>query len=593
MSIDRTLTEYKSPPTMARNPEAEQWLDNALQSQPLHFKKHSEVDLDPNSPINLSRFGFRNPNDIKIFLLSPAGDTVKGELSAQIALDEAIEEQQKFEQREHAGFIHRLKAYLLLWLIEKKGHAAEQLRELIEEQNNKAINQSKLAAQTSAPTTSRAAPKSQGLQQTLNDYNSAIKEHETQYKRVSEEESSLTESFEKLHRQKVALENKHAVYMEKLDKFDAELEQHEQLNVDELDAKIQAIETEIHAQSEKIMDLLASDTPGSEEEARKLLDQQNALNLELASLKDLHAQQNEKKVFYDADGDTTPSAKNAAFVVNSNQKIIKKDGTYYLLNQTENFDDLSPEQRQKAKADFQKAEPELMSVKKAVVHTLKMEKEFHNLDKKIDEVSQKTEEKRSEKMNLENKIMLLQSVRASIMQNPELNQENTPKPTPTMSGKAPSMSVSPPQSVIKFSVKLIPFLNMPGLSSKRLFDEVDQDVNTNKKDKSEIKDYFTKLLKQLGLGKIPSLAPLPQTTMQSLLQHMARFGADPTKPGVTPIKSPLDLQNDVKMSPPQESLHPTLSAKTQILRTQKIEEPAPKPESKPFNPTPSPFKTGY
>lgn len=584
MSIDKTLKHHSSL-SSANNPEAQRWLDKALESKKdLIFNKNlSQKDFDPNSPINLSRFGFRNPNDIKVFLLSPAGDTVKAKISEKIALDKAIEERNKFERYEEEKSKSRLKAYLLLWLIEKKGHAAARLRELIEEQNTNAINQSKALAQSTSPASS---PANKGLQDTINQYNNVIKEHQAQYQKLEKEETRLTELFENLQKQQVAIENKHAIYMEKLNQFDSELTQYEQMSPEALDAKITALEAAIERSVEETI----NGEELSDEKLAQLVVQQNALGLELENLLDLRAEQKKEKAFYNTEGEKTASLKDAAFITHSKQKIVKKDGIHYLVNKTENLDDLTPAQRQKAALDFEKSKSEIMAIPKLVVDTCNKEKEFHN--QRIDEVSKKTEETRNEKMNLENQINLLDSVRASLIQQSlELNPNNTPKPMPTVSGKAQSSSLSP-----QFSSKLTPFIKSPDLSNQ-LLKEIDDDKNLKSKDKKNMKDFFTTLVRSLGLGTIPSLAPLPPTTMQSLLEHMARFGADATKPGLTSIQNPLDLRNDaqkrnnVQQAPSSTNQkNSTLSSQPQTPQPEKVAEEKPPRTFNPMPTTPSPYK---
>lgn len=119
MSKYQSTTDRDYP--LANNPEADHWLDEAIMSQPLYFAEPSDKDLDPDSPINLSRFGLHNATQVKAFLSSSAGETLKTEIKAQAALDEAIEEQHMFELREQEKQNQLIKAHLLLWLIEKKG----------------------------------------------------------------------------------------------------------------------------------------------------------------------------------------------------------------------------------------------------------------------------------------------------------------------------------------------------------------------------------------------------------------------------------------------------------------------------------------
>ncbi|MFJ1268114.1 hypothetical protein ACD661_06065 [Legionella lytica] len=600
---------------LANNLEADHWLDEAMKSQPLYFAKPSDKDLEPNSPINLSRFGLHNATQVKAFLTSSAGETLKTEIKVQAAIDDAIEEQHMFELREQEKLNHRLRAHLLLWFIEKKGHAASHLRELIEELNTKAINQSKPDAKENKASKEPSKANAELLRHTLNSYNAEIKKCEEQHQLASAEESKLTEEFENLHKQKVRLDNKHDLFMDKMAAFHEQIETYEQLSNEELDAQMAEMETKLHSLTDTISDLLASGEPGSEEEAYALLDQQNALNLDIAQLIDIRSSREKQKAFYDANGTEVPSAKDASFIVGKDKQIIKHDdnyyfadinskiaernGTHYLIDKEANIDEMTPEELEQAQeqlelaaAHFHKSEHEISTVNKAVTKTLKMEKEFHDLDKRMDDVAAKTQEKRDEKMNLENKKNLLQSVRASfIQQNPGLEQDTAPKPSPTLSGKAQpaSMPTPAPQAVIKITQTLIPFLSLRR-SPKDISNEIDKNKDLNPKEKGQAKDYFSRLIKLLSLGKIPSLAPLPETTMQSLLQHMSRFGALQAKPGVSTEKGPLDKQQDVKMSPPLDGPHAKVGPKPPTPKP--VNNPEQEPEMKPFNP--SPFKThGY
>lgn len=107
--------------------------------------------------------------------------------------------------------------------------------------------------------------------------------------------------------------------MNQMAAFDEQVENYEQLSDEELDEKMNEIEAEIHRQTEVILDILGSDEPGSEEKARELLDQQVALNFDLAQLKDIRSSREKQKTFYDANGVEVPSAKEATFIINNDK----------------------------------------------------------------------------------------------------------------------------------------------------------------------------------------------------------------------------------------------------------------------------------
>lgn len=587
MTFDNTPASNKNTytPTPSTDPELDQWLDSAIASKTrlMQFNPNAEED---NFSINLGKFGFKNPNDLKNFLLTPAGDTIKGEIATEIGNKEAEEEQRIFELREEEKRKHNLKAHLMLFLIEKKGHATSQLRELIEEQNQHAIHHSKQATNP-APKQSTEPNVNKELQDAIRSYDNAIKDYQEQHKELSATEQELSEQIETLEKQQTALEDKHAIYQQSLTEFETASEQYEQMSPEERDMLITAMETDIEAQTEGITKLLDSGSPGSEEKARELLNEQNALNLQLAGLYDLRSQQLEEKVFYNANGQIAPSQNDAMFTVPKDKKIVKQGNQYYLLNSNENLNDLSKEDQAQASARFENTKHELMSVKKSVENTLSLEKEFHNFDERIDKTSQQHSETHAEKMQLENQIKLLQSVRATLAQPGVDSEQDSPKPTPTLSGKARSASMpqTAPASVMGFARSfLLDFLPNKDktISTKQLDERIDKKA-ANPKDAKEIRDFFKKALASLHLGQIPPLAPLPQTTMNSLLQHMARFGANPYKDGLTPLQSPMDSKGLAPQIPsPQKLAYDSVEIPQLKKPEKKVESAAPKP----FNPTP-------
>lgn len=581
MSLDKIPTENQQlfSPTPSTSPELNEWLDSAIAAKAgqMRFDPPSdEIDFDPNSPINISRFGFKNPGDLKVFLLSPAGEAKIGEMGAKLAEEKAVEDQQRLNNQEEARMHSLIKIHLLLWLMEKEAHADSLLREHIDEFNQKAINQSK-----PAPQSTQAAPKAnKELQQAMASYEAAIRQYQEEHNNLAKNEEALDERLASLEQQQTALTTKYDVYNASLAEFAQESDEYEALKPEDLDTLIEDLENHIHAQTETITTLLESGDPADEEEARQLLNKQNALNLQVASLKDLRSTRQEEnaKKFFNADGIQVPSQKDASFITNHDQKIVKKDGEYYLLKADQNIDELSDADKEDAKEGFKSAQHELMTVQKAVQHTHKLEKSFFATQ--IIEVTAQKEQNTAERMTLENQIKLMQSVRATLAQpNAGLEKDAQAMPTPTMSGKMIAVP-APPKSAITFANSLGPiFGKLFPMTKDKLSKHVDEHAKDHKlspKDIKELKEFLKKAMALLGLGTIPSLAPLPQTTMESLLKNMARFGADPYKPGLTPIQSPMQTPKPSPMQPPMDS--PTPKSTT-------MPKPEPEPEQR-FNPTP-------
>lgn len=566
-------------PGYDHSPKTNEWLARAIasKSDSMIFAPPSARDLESDALINMTRFGFKFPKDLEKFLLSPAGETVEAEIGAREAQNEAIKEQQKQDQIEKNTMEQRIKVHILLWLMSKQAHADDQLRELINEQNAKTMEQIKESSQQYP----KSHQENKATEQALASYDSAIQEYLAEHNKLNTTEMELTEQLENLIQQRDELDAKHALYTESLENFALESEEHELLPAEELDTKILEMEEQLAQQTKKIMDTLDSEKPGSEEAARKLVHQQNTLNLKLASLYDLRSKQKGEKFFFNQSGEQVMSQKEAAFIMNfeqhSQKKIVEKDGKHYLIAKDKDFSELSEGEKGEAESDFSSLKHELMSVKKAVENTIKLEKQFHNFDARIKDTTKERETATAQKTELQNQIRLLQSVQATLMkQSAESGPDTAPKPTPTVSNKAGHTTLPPvPASFIAFSKGLFPSIfKTPGLSSQHLFDQADKKAKNSKnpKEAQEIKDYLKKVLTMLGLGKIPSMAPLPHTTMESLLKYMAQFGADPYKPGLTPMQSPMDSKSPAskpKMTTPVKQ--------------------APEPEEEPrpqFNPSP-------
>ncbi len=607
-----------------QSPELNKWLDSALdaKSQEITFTKPSPTDLEPNSPINISRFGFRNPDDLKTFLLSPAGETVKGEIAERLAEEEAIKERQQREQQEHMSMLTRLKALLLLWIAEEDSEAASDLRELIEEQNTKAINQSKQAAN---PQTQDAGKADKQLQETLARYNDVIKDYQNQQEQLQQEEQTLQEQLTEYKERRQALNDKEALFNQHMDAFEQEtVTLNENLTkLQDMESKIEEYQNQIKQKTEEIEKLSSSENTQDIQTADRLLKERENLEAELkntqsdrnelkadinkqldeqilavnaelekqyeeannitdekqaeelaknmqlqyqklGALNDFKSALNGEKTFLNAEGNKITNPKEATYIVENNKQIVNKDGKSYLLNKNENINELSPERLNEANQEFEKRKPEMMVVKNLVKQNFKLEGELH--DSRINETTAKLSENQGKQREVDNKIKLFESSRASLNQanadanSVQQNSATTAAPVPTPSSNKANASAMPiipaaTNAVAFFAKKfLLPFFNSKkgDINSHELFDEIDKKAK-NPREAKEVKDYFKKALEYLGIGTIPSYAPLPHTTMQSLLKNMAQFGADPYKPNLTNLQSPADTaQPGVMLDEPNE-----------------------------------------
>ncbi|MFT4060356.1 MAG: hypothetical protein QM652_12510 [Legionella sp.] len=572
---------FSHPPKV--NSELNAWIDSAIRAKKdeMRFDPPSREDANLNSPINISRFGFKNPNDLKNFLLSPAGDTVKAEIGAQQAQEEALKENLRFEQQEQAKIHSLIKIHLLLWLMAKDAHAESVLRELTQAQNMKILEQEKTAAK--AEHHEQNIPDiNKELQKALAHYNEAIHLCQMQHATLLENEKNIENQIITLAQQKTNFENKSEEYLTGLANFEKDAKKYEQANDTELDQFIQKMTGEINEQTDLIMELLNKEnsTPEDEQLARELLHKQNALNLQLASLHDLHSLRNQEKLFFDEKGEPVAQQQKAAYVINNTHKISAKEGKLYLLKDIEDINKISDERLREAGAEFEHRQQEIMSVKKAVEQSLKLEKSFLNFDERLMKAQNKQRKNAKAKTQLENQIKAMQSIRETLSTEIEKNaSQDRTKTSPVLQ---PALAPEPKMSII-FAMKfLTPFLKEPEISTDQLmhkFDKYAVKEKINLKDSEKTKDLLKRIINQLTFGHIPSFAPLPHAIMQSLLQNMDRFGGQDSYQVSAEI-SPLQLtlgQASMPGSPLQAPTDsPTTKPKVEdTLEQEKIFHPTP------------------
>ncbi|MBI2786067.1 MAG: hypothetical protein HYX60_07095, partial [Legionella longbeachae] len=122
----------------------QKFIDKSLTFSPSDVDTTSDLKGPDHKPtsIDLSIFGLHNPGDIKTFLLTPAGATIKYKIGLEKAAEKAREEERKLQIQEHIIEEQR-KILLFHWLLseeEKEAQAAQE--ELILLQNEQAIKNS-------------------------------------------------------------------------------------------------------------------------------------------------------------------------------------------------------------------------------------------------------------------------------------------------------------------------------------------------------------------------------------------------------------------------------------------------------------------
>lgn len=329
-------------------------LDAAIQSKvsagELRFSSPKD-GIDPNpSTIDLSYFGLHNPEDIKIFLLSPAGETVTHEIGAELALERAIEEERQLQIQEEITMQERRRGFLFHWLLAEEAEAQKAQDELIQMQQDKILKNDQVLPKSPPP-----APKS-GTKEAIKNYTEAIE-------KLQQDIKTLEQREEKLKTERIMLTEKYGTYNKGLEEFNAP--QFEAQSEKQIIQQIEELQKEADLISDKMMQ------PGlKDEDIYRLGNELNTVGLKITSLEDILAakRQNKdpEKVYADINGNVIDSAgnaitkENAAFVLSKDQKIEKdKDGNYYLLKKEQELKNMEPEEIAQAKWDFQNKKKDL------------------------------------------------------------------------------------------------------------------------------------------------------------------------------------------------------------------------------------------
>ncbi|RUR27980.1 hypothetical protein [Legionella qingyii] len=569
MSISKeNLTEYLTSDEFALiNKRLDAAIQSKIDSGALGFSS-PENQADPNpSTIDLSQFGLHNPEDIKIFLLSPAGETVTHEIGTELALERAIEEERQLQIQEEITMQERRRGFLFHWLLAEEAEAKKAQNELIEMQQEKMLKPNQPTAQKkTTPETNDA------LKDTLEHYDSSIRSFQKQQENLKAEEQALTHELSMLEDESIAIDEKHKTYNNVLNAYDKSAPTFEN-DPEMLDREISSLERQIDRMTQSVFDELDK---GNEKEARKILNQQNALNLQLASLKDIKSKVGNEKVFFDAELNSEGITYDKALFAlpkDQAQGLVKHDGKYFLLDKGENWEDVKNDSSklENAQARFEKAKPEIMSVKNVVQHVKKQEVELNTT--RQEETRSKIAVNKAEQLMVANQITLMQSARANAQQaalkaaidvpmQPPGSTITTQKfglgltsmPTAAQSPKAsPAPTPSPqifnaaafvqtisndPKPTWGFMFSKVKTIQDPRAQKdldKFLTDEAKK--NLPEEQKNELDKFNPEALKRKLMSMLEK-APVPEIAMNSFLKHMAEF-EEAYKPNVTCEESPL------------------------------------------------------
>lgn len=533
----------------------------------------SKEDFRPT--VNLGRFGLKTPEQVKKFLHSPAGEATIGEIGAHLALEKAIEEEQRMAQQEHRLLMSKIQALLFLWYLNKESNAAEKIKEIVIQQNEKAIEHAKSTG-SETQTSSTTSQSIKDLEDTIANYSKAIEA-------IQNKEKVLDQKMKKLENEAAHIEIKYDIYESNLLDFEQQLDEQPNLTPEQIAAKINNLKEQMDAHVSEVDRLLRG---GQDDAARSLLHILTGLNLQAASLHDMLSVHNKQKYFANEHGEEVSSIKDAQYTLDRSQKLIKdEDGKLHLIKSDENWEDIkrSPEAKEAAHQAFNqlKQNPEAMSVKKVVQHNKVLENQMNT--EEVKEVSKLQKDSKAQELLIGNQISQLTATRGALLKQAnqatqsgavmeQLSTSPVPTPTPTSSGGggvAPKLSQATPTDVYKNRLQ-----ELKQASNVTRDDLINLANQAPGKNKVAANAYL-----QMMFINMPRTGNIPFQTMQSMLKNLERFGIDATKEGVTSIKSPNDLKHE--------------NAKRNDLKAESSSKESVREEEPHFSPTPfstNPFK---
>ncbi|CEG56457.1 hypothetical protein [Legionella fallonii] len=533
----------------------------------------SSTPKEQSPTITLSRFGIKSPKDVAIFLRSPAGDSLISEIGMKMAEERSLEEYHQLELREQQMLMKRMQAAFFHWYLEKKAHAHDKQKEIVLEQNKKAIKDSaKTSTPPAAATKASNVAQRAGLMQSINDYEQALQNNKEKEKALIKEREGLDEKLDKLNAEGELITFKYNVYDAQLADFESVLGEFEKL----IDTDPKAAHAHIQPHLDNIRnkmdeyllhveDLIKDN---QDEEASILMKMHTALGLKIASHHDMVAVKNKDKYYVGADGKEVDSFKEAHYVLNTHKNTndealkaiapelrrerIHKDENknYYLLKPGQTWDSIKDNIAEKAEAHkrFKHREPELMIVKNLVHHNKKLETEVHK--EQVEDVQGQIKTNEKEKQLANNQKNIIESSLARDKQmlqqldSTDANTLNTTSPTltprPTVTGgpSAPQPSKASAAHVYKEKIDLVK--QMSKVTPEQLLNLADQAPGVQRVPARNF------LMSEIERRNLPRTAPIPYQTMQFLLKNLERFGVDATKPSVTNIKNPTEIRKETE-----------------------------------------------
>lgn len=383
----------------------------------------------------LAYCGLKSAIQLKAFLDSPKGKHIKTEVIKRLAIIEAMKLQSMEEERAR---LQLRKHAILLFLLEKlesREARAHQLDEYLRMESDRKKTEVKETSKSISSIPTYSPPIDiEPIKTTVSEVTQKIEKAEIQLASLIKETLLLDEALVRVEDQLIKTEKRYNLYKALLPK-DIPLDK-TQLNP--IDRKIKRMVLALERDFAKVEKLLEK---GEDDKARELMDRCNARQIHIEALLDIVAVIKKEKLLYRADGTATTAFEEAQFVLKKEEKIICKDGKYYIIpigisddefdnwvNPSKNPKKEDTDKAAKALRAYERRAPDIMAVKYLVDHNLTLEQGV--LGKRKVGLQEQLFGRQNEIFELTSTLVQLHNQLANGIQSPR----PTPSPRPSRKG---------------------------------------------------------------------------------------------------------------------------------------------------------------
>jgi len=513
----------------------------------------------------ISRFGFKNPNEILMYLNSPAGAHLRAIIAEELLEMAELEDFEHALADENEWRYHLKHALLFLGLLyEEEAYAkhVEMIKQIILDQQKQAQathDKNKKQAEYDA-----ASQQQQIINEQLQAFYAAYGALESKLSQKMQESELLEKELTTLEQEKIVLEKEAVLFDSALEEMDRIIQEgNKQADPKTyFESHIAKLKQTMELEIDDINQLIADD---KDSEAMDLLKIHQAHHAQIAGLNNIFDVLKGDKYFVDHEGNPVETVQKAQLIISTSHKIVKdQDGKYYVISAGEDLESIKQsanahERLNLAHRHYQKDLAENNTIHAFVAQNNASKKEQHS--KRYESALNRSTQLQTEIVVLSTQMIRTQAAQQSIMANMQQNlvlkaPNNsiaamtiaTPRPEPTTSAspkKQPStMTLFPSAEHNAGKTLQLAFKLMLHDRTPRAIDAF----------KARLTDHHHPDLRLLNtihqdLNSIRSLSantPVPETTIKNLLQNLARFGTQgknptyttPTPFGITPKSDP-------------------------------------------------------